>query len=87
MVPLESNAAGKPCIAVREGGFLETIKEGKNGLFFNPDKKSLLTAIEKFEKMKWNYRYIKKKSMQYDIKVFSNKIRKIVLDTIKKRKL
>ena len=68
LVPLESHAAGKPCIAVMEGGFLETVKEGKNGVFFDPYPESLNTAITRSEKIKWDKNYIISTSRNYDVK-------------------
>lgn len=46
MSPLESMAAGKPCIGVAEGGLLETIIPGKNGWFIkHPDKFSIKAVV------------------------------------------
>lgn len=50
IIPLEVQAAGKPVIAYAAGGALETIVDGKTGMFFNeqtPD--SLISVLEKFE--------------------------------------
>ncbi len=52
IVALEAQAAGTPVIAYRAGGALDTVIEGKTGIFFEKqDKKSLIKAIKKFEKM------------------------------------
>ena len=37
MSPVESMAAGKPCIGVAEGGLLETVLDGETGLLLRPD--------------------------------------------------
>ena len=37
MSPVESMAAGKPVIGVKEGGLLETVVNGETGLLLNPD--------------------------------------------------
>ena len=50
IVPLEAMASGRPVIAFRAGGALETVVEGKTGLFFDeqsPD--SLMEAVEAYE--------------------------------------
>jgi len=50
LVPIEANAAGCPVIAYRDGGALDTVKDGITGVFFDeqtPD--SLIKAIEGFE--------------------------------------
>ncbi|GEM_PF-1859672 len=52
MFPLEGNAAGKACIAAKEGGCLETIIDGKNGFLIKPEKRELKKAIRSFSKKK-----------------------------------
>jgi glycosyltransferase involved in cell wall biosynthesis len=50
LVPVEAQAAGRPVIAYRAGGALETVKENCTGIFFdqqNPE--SVIQAIEQFE--------------------------------------
>jgi glycosyltransferase involved in cell wall biosynthesis len=50
IVPVEAQAAGCPVIAFGEGGALETVVEGKTGVFFNePTADSLCAAIEKLD--------------------------------------
>ncbi|HEV2828123.1 MAG TPA: glycosyltransferase, partial [Pyrinomonadaceae bacterium] len=50
MTPLEVNAAGRPVIAFRGGGALETVVEGVTGVFFSePTSSSLAQAIQDFE--------------------------------------
>jgi len=49
IVPVEALAAGCPVIAYAAGGALETIEEGKNGLFFHEQStQALLDALERF---------------------------------------
>lgn len=48
---LEAQASGRPVIAFRKGGALDTIVEGETGLFFNEQTiPSLTAAIEEFER-------------------------------------
>ena len=76
MVSVESQAAGKPVIAVKEGGFLETVNK-KTGVFFEPNSESLVNAIKKCEKIKWNYKLIQKNAKKYDIKLFAKKMERL----------
>lgn len=47
---LEAQAAGSPVIAIREGGALETVVEGRTGVFFDQQTAdSLADAVRKFE--------------------------------------
>src|SRR3989344_5466001 len=55
MLNLEVNAAATPVIAYKSGGVLETVIDGKTGILFTkPDVDSVIDAIKKFEKKKFN---------------------------------
>jgi glycosyltransferase involved in cell wall biosynthesis len=52
IAPVEAQAAGLPVIAYGKGGTLETVVEGKTGVFFHQQTPtSLCEGIRKFEKM------------------------------------
>ena len=54
IVPVEAMAAGTPVIAFHAGGVLETVREGKSGLFFRePTASSLMDSIREFENRSW----------------------------------
>ncbi len=75
MVPLEVNAAGRPVIAYRAGGAVETVVEGVTGLFFDePNSSSLVEAIEDFESRIWNSVLARKHAEKFDRKVFSFRV-------------
>jgi len=46
ITPIEAMASGKPVVAVREGGYQETVIDGVTGYLVNADVQSLVTAIE-----------------------------------------
>jgi len=47
---VEAQASGRPVIALRAGGLLETVVEGRTGLFFDrPDPASLCAVLEHFD--------------------------------------
>ena len=55
LVALEAQAFGKAVIGYKAGGSLETIIEGKTGLFFDEQSEEVLAkAIEKFDKISFN---------------------------------
>jgi glycosyltransferase involved in cell wall biosynthesis len=55
ITPVEAMGQGTPVIAYRGGGYLESVVEGKTGIFFDKlDEESLINAIKKFEKMKFD---------------------------------
>ena len=75
MAPLEANAAGRPVIAYRGGGAIETIEEGKTGVFFDqPDSRALATAIEKFESLKWDQFTLRWHAEKFDRTVFAFRV-------------
>ncbi|MFH1527638.1 MAG: glycosyltransferase, partial [Bacteroidota bacterium] len=75
IVPLEAMASGKPVIAYGAGGALETVIDGQTGLFFNgQSEESIIDAIERFSKIKFDPRICRKRAEEFDIEVFKNKI-------------
>jgi glycosyltransferase involved in cell wall biosynthesis len=52
MVPVEAMSHGTPVIALAQGGVLETVIDGKTGVFFRePTVESLAGALGRFEKL------------------------------------
>jgi glycosyltransferase involved in cell wall biosynthesis len=75
MVPLEVNAAGRPVIAYRAGGAVETVIEGVTGVFFDePKSDALVEAIEEFESLNWNTTTLRRHAEKFDRKVFSYRV-------------
>lgn len=53
ITPLEAQASGRPVLAYRAGGAMETIQENMTGLFFNEQTvEGLIEVVEKFETLK-----------------------------------
>lgn len=79
MTTVEPQMYGTPVIAFRAGGYLETIEDGKTGIFFDkltPDE--LFQAIKRFEKIKWDSEVIKKNVQRFSKEKFVEGIRKAV---------
>ncbi|MBP5156946.1 MAG: glycosyltransferase [Treponema sp.] len=52
IIPVEAQACGRPVIAYGSGGALETVVDGKTGVFFDrQDVDSRLDALERFERL------------------------------------
>lgn len=50
IIPVEAQACGRPVIAFAKGGALETVIDGKTGVFFEKQEtESVIEAIKKFE--------------------------------------
>jgi glycosyltransferase involved in cell wall biosynthesis len=75
MVPLEVNAAGRPVIAFRGGGAIETVVEGVTGVFFGkPTSESLVEAIEDFESRSWDQQVLRGHAKKFDRSVFAFRV-------------
>lgn len=79
ITPLEAQACGRPVIAYGKGGALETVVDGKTGLFFgHQDKDSLIEAVKRFEKLSFDSSVIRKHAEQFDEDVFIEKFKNYV---------
>jgi glycosyltransferase involved in cell wall biosynthesis len=79
ITPVEAAAAGKPTIAYRAGGALETIQERRTGLFFNEQTpQSLMSAIEQFETGDWDTATIRRHAEKFNETLFKQRLQKIV---------
>jgi len=79
IVAIEAMACGKPVIAFRGGGALESVKEGKTGLFFNEQNvDSLMQAVKNFDPEKFKSKYIRKHALKFDKELFKKKIKDFI---------
>jgi glycosyltransferase involved in cell wall biosynthesis len=50
LVPLEAQACGTPCVALRKGGYLETVEPRKSGVFFATARpEDIAKGVRQFE--------------------------------------
>ncbi|ADW71519.1 glycosyltransferase [Granulicella tundricola] len=74
MAPLEVAAAGRPTIAYRAGGAMETVVEGVTGVFFNEQTtEEVVDAIERFERQEWAPLAIRLHAEGFSTEVFREK--------------
>ncbi len=79
ITPIEAMASGRPVIAFRGGGVVETIIDGKTGVFFEDQTwESLLDAVIRFEERDWNSIEIREHAEQFGLDKFKDKIKKMV---------
>jgi len=80
IVVVEAQAAGTPVIAFGKGGALETVIDGKTGLFFKEQRvESVREAVERFEKREWDPKEIRAHALQFDKARFQKEFREFVL--------
>lgn len=86
LTPLESMASGRPVIAFRKGGALETVVEGVTGEFFYPQTVSALaTAVSNFKLQKFNPQKIREHAKKFDKEIFKNKIMLYIKEALIKK--
>jgi len=82
IIPAEANAAGCPVIAFREGGAIDTVKEGVTGLFFDTQTPaSLIQALDQFESQEERFRdrvSFTAHAEQFSRKAFGEKILRLI---------
>jgi glycosyltransferase involved in cell wall biosynthesis len=55
LTPLEAAVFGRPAITLRAGGFLDTVVEGKTGVFFDrPEPSAIGRAVDEAARRKWD---------------------------------
>ena len=79
IVPVEAMASGRPVIAYKKGGALDTVVDNKTGVFFEEQTvESLKNAILKFEKMTFDKQEIRNHALKFDEKEFQRQIKEYV---------
>lgn len=75
IVALEAQVAGAPVIAYKAGGALDTVIEGKTGVFFDKQStESLKKAVEKFEKISFNQKDLIENAKRFSKQRFKREI-------------
>ena len=75
ITPVEAQACGRPVIALKKGGALDTVLAGKTGVFFETQNRtSLMEAMEKFEAMNWNSGFIRSHAEGFSNERFDREI-------------
>jgi glycosyltransferase involved in cell wall biosynthesis len=81
IVPLEAMACGKPVIAFKSGGVLETIVDGVTGCFFEEQTSdSLSKVLREFDPKNYKSQDCVKRAMDFRKEAFFDRIRNTVLN-------
>lgn len=81
LTPLEAGQFGKPAIALRWGGFLDTLSEGVTGIFFDtPDSDCIADAIRRAEGINFDSKAITDHTDRFSKARFAERMRKIALE-------
>ena len=81
ITPLEAQASGRPVIAYGKGGSLETIIDGKTGLFFKDNSVgSLAEAIDRFIKIEDSFDKIaiRENALRFRKEIFKDRLKNFI---------
>lgn len=82
LVAIEAQACGTPIIALARGGAVETVEDGKTGIFFSDQSGAgLMAALNQFVHIEDNFDqdYIAKRARRFSLQNFKNVINSTVL--------
>jgi len=86
ITPLEAMAAGKPVIAYKDGGALETVVEGKTGAFFYPQTaKALIKVLKNFNTAQYQSGDCHAQAAKFGKERFKNELKSFVKKAYAKR--
>ena len=75
LTPIEAGMRGKPTIAVRWGGFLDTVDEGVSGIYFDePEPMAIAEAVDRFEDMQFDPDKIRSHVEQFNEEHFAQRL-------------
>jgi glycosyltransferase involved in cell wall biosynthesis len=79
ITPIEANAAGKPVVAFRGGGALETIEDGVTGVFFGEQSvESVLDAIMRCDRLDTPHEAIARSASRFSPDAFRASLRAVL---------
>jgi glycosyltransferase involved in cell wall biosynthesis len=75
LTPIEAGVWGRPSVALRFGGFLDTIDEGVTGMYFDePEPRAIADALDRFEAAAFDPDKIRRHVEQFTEDVFTEKL-------------
>ena len=85
ITPIEAQACGVPVIAYGRGGALETVVNGKTGIFFQEQtKESVIEAVKSFEKMTFQREAIADHAEKFSEERFRRELKDYILEEYRK---
>jgi glycosyltransferase involved in cell wall biosynthesis len=79
LTPLEAASFGRPSVVLRSGGFLDTVVEGKTGVFFDaPTIEEIARAMDEASKHIWNQNELQAHAETFSANSFRKRIRDVV---------
>lgn len=81
LAPLEAAAFGRPTLALHDGGFLDTVRDGETGVFFEgPDAPALAEAVDRMRGITWDSALIERHADAFGPARFAARLQAIVAE-------
>lgn len=85
LTPLEASGHGVPTIALRRGGYLDTVREGRNGIFVEaPDAAEITRAVQRLEALTWDPGTVRETVEDFGEDRFAATLRELVHEEIER---
>lgn len=82
LTPIEAAAYGKPSVVLRWGGFLDTIREGLTGEYFDePDPALISAAVTRSRQRSWDIDVIQRQAARFSEEQFTARLITEILNT------
>jgi glycosyltransferase involved in cell wall biosynthesis len=79
ITPVESQMCGTPVIAFNGGGYRESVVPDKTGVLFdNYSADGILGAMDKFDKLKWDKKVIRKNAERFSEERFKREMKEVI---------
>jgi glycosyltransferase involved in cell wall biosynthesis len=79
LTPIEAGLRGRPSVALRWGGFLDTVDEGVSGVYFDqPEPNAISEAIDRFEELQFDPDKIRSHVEQFSEERFAERLYTVV---------
>ncbi len=78
ITPVEAQASGRPVIAYRGGGALETVSEQTGRFFFPKTADALAATVKQFDAGQFDSAAIRRHAAQFDLAVFQHRMKEII---------
>jgi glycosyltransferase involved in cell wall biosynthesis len=85
ITPVEAAACGKPVLAFKAGGALETVIEGETGRFFDQGHTTLVDAIHASEATLWNPDRIRANAERFSEPCFHSRMSQIIAQALESK--
>ena len=81
--PVEAISCGTPVIALNNGGYLDYVIEGVNGVYLDSlSLDSFRDALERFDNISWDYVSVRNSVSGFSRDIFIKKVSSVILKNI-----